>query len=233
MWAEMTLSLPASPAPVICQEMAIHPWDVMHGHTTPDGCYLSPANALSALSVHMRDASQDVIVIMVCAGDIADFAGKLEPLAAVLPLPELSRVARRARTQITQAVARMQIPSTPSPGMSPAAPLMVSTLQQAVSNRQAIQAIAAEGAGELSAIKSALKGFQQQRQAMQQQIAADLAATTASAVNVSAFIHPAGSDTPSSSAVMKDIPHPASSLTYAHMFTGNLSGMLTWFSEVK
>ncbi|EDV5023586.1 hypothetical protein ID80_004198 [Salmonella enterica subsp. enterica serovar Ball] len=231
MWSEMTLSLPPSPSPVICRERAVHPWDVEYGHTTPDGCYLSPANALSALAGYLDATTpQDVIVVMVCDTDIAGFAARLAGLAAVLPLPALSRTARRAATQITHAITRMQIPAAPVNSLPPAAALQISTLQTALNHGRVQQAMAATGTGDITCLKSALADFRQQRQTMQQRIAGELSTMNAAAVSVSAFIRRADDITPAD--IARDFPHPASSLTYAHLFTGDLSGMMAWFRKV-
>ncbi|ELC8786951.1 hypothetical protein RJV04_001235 [Salmonella enterica] len=229
----MMFAIPATPAPVNCREMVVHPWDGTVGHTTPDGQYLSPVNAISALAKYLDSTDgQDVIIMMICAADITTFANKLASLSAVFPLPALNRVARRARTQITQVTARMQIPATPTDGLTPAAPLMVSTLRSAITNTQAQQAMQTVS-HDLNAVKSMLAGFQQQRSQLQQTIADELTATAAAAANVFAFIHRAADPVPAAVAVMKDIPHPASSLTWAHLFTGDLSAMTGWFKEVK
>lgn len=228
-WSEMTLALPATPAPVICQERAVHPWDEEHGHNTPDGRYLSPVNAVAALAGYVGDNAQDVIIIMVCASDVATFAEKLAGLSSVLPLPSLNQITRRATTQITQAVTRMQIPSTPVGGLSPSGPLMVSSLQNAINNQQAQAASKITGFGDVSSIKTALSDFMQQRQKIQQQLAAEQAAISVSQARVFAFIHTAGAGELIKSAMMTGIPAPASSLTYAHLFTGDLSGMMAWF----
>ncbi|HGB5310796.1 TPA: hypothetical protein ACIVON_005345, partial [Salmonella enterica subsp. enterica serovar Poona] len=61
----MSFAIPATPAPVICREMAVHPWDGGLGHATPDGQYLSPVNAVSALAKYLDNADgQDVIIMM-------------------------------------------------------------------------------------------------------------------------------------------------------------------------
>ncbi|WP_307963888.1 hypothetical protein [Shigella flexneri] len=33
--------------------------------------------------------------------------------------------------------------------------------------------------------------------------------------------------------MMKNIPHPTASLTYAHLFAGDLSGMLNWITKAE
>lgn len=231
MWQEMTLSLPESPAPIVCREMAIHPWDPEHGNSTPDGNYLSPVNALTALAGKMGNTlTGDIIIIMVCASDATDFSGRLNTLAGVIPLPAVSQAYRRAKAQITQATARMQIPSTPLSGLSSPAPLMINTLNAAISNNRIKQAMKAAATGDMNAVKSALAAFQEQRRQIQQQITREAPARTA---KVFAFIHDAGSPLPPAMAIMKNIPRPASSLTYVHMFTGDLAGMKTWFKGAQ
>ncbi|HAD5966831.1 TPA_asm: hypothetical protein G1Q02_08245 [Salmonella enterica subsp. enterica serovar Typhimurium] len=227
------LSLPPSPVRVICQERAVHPWDAEYGYTTPDGSYLSPVNALKALTGYISGTgSQDVIIIMVCASDISTFADRLAALSGVLPLPSLNQTARRARTQITQAVTRMQIPLTAQNGLPAPQPLIVSTLQSAVSNSTALDAMKAEGLASIDSLKDALSGFQTQRRKLQQQITAELAGVGDKVAKVYAFVQ-TGDAVLARLEMMKNIPHPTASLTYAHLFTGDLSGMLNWITKVE
>lgn len=233
MWSETMLSLPPSPVRVICQERAVHPWDVEYGYTTQDGSYLSPVNALKALTGYIScTGSQDVIIIMVCASDISTFADRLATLSGVLPLPSLNQTARRARTQITQAVTRMQIPLTAQNGLPAPQPLIVSTLQSAVSNSTALDAMKAEGLASIDSLKDALSGFQTQRQQLQQQITTELAGVGDKVAKVYAFVQ-TGDAVLARMEMMKNIPHPTASLTYAHLFTGDLSGMLNWITKVE
>ncbi|EHL2884856.1 hypothetical protein KDH02_002545 [Salmonella enterica] len=227
------LSLPPSPVSVICQERAVHPWDVEYGYTTTDGSYLSPVNAIKALAGYISDTGrQDVLIIMVCASDISTFADQLAALSGVLPLPLLNRTARRARTQITQAVTRLQIPPTPQNGLPAPQPLIVSTLQNGISNSAALDAMKAEGLASIDSLKGALSGFQAQRQQLQQQINDELAGTGVKVARVFAFVQ-TGDAALARLEMMKNIPHPTASLTYAHLFTGDLSGMLNWITKVE
>ncbi|EDV4149935.1 hypothetical protein ZJ78_002952, partial [Salmonella enterica subsp. enterica] len=150
--------------------MAVHPWDVEAGHVTPDGAYLSPVNAITHLNSKLSGltGNNDIAIMMITGSDNNGFIRQLSALADTFPLPTLTQTLRRARTQLTQAITRMQIPATPQNGLPAPQPLIVSTLQSAVSNSTALDAVKAEGLGSIDSLKNALSGFQAQRQQLQQ-----------------------------------------------------------------
>ncbi|HAU3361895.1 TPA: hypothetical protein JDL67_004713 [Salmonella enterica subsp. salamae] len=213
--------------------MAVHPWDVEAGHVTPDGAYLSPVNAITYLNSKLSDltGNSDIAIIMITDSDNNGFIRQLSALAEALPLPTLTQTLRRARTQLTQAITRMQIPATPQNGLPAPQPLIISTLQSAVSNSAALDAVKAEGLASIDSLKDALSGFQAQRQQLQQQITAELAGVGDKVAKVFAFVQ-TGDAALARLEMMKNIPHPTASLTYAHLFTGDLSGMLNWITKV-
>ncbi|HFE7521734.1 TPA: hypothetical protein ACGAD2_002282 [Salmonella enterica subsp. enterica serovar Newport] len=233
MWNEANLTLKGNAASVVCSSLAVHPWDVEAGHITPDGAYLSPANAIKHLAGKLSGvpAHSDVLVLMVTDSYQDGFIRQLATLADTFPLPVLTQTLRRARTQLTQAITRMQIPATPQNGLPAPQPLIVSTLQSAVSNSAALDAVKAEGLASLDALKDALSGLQAQRQQLQQQITDELAGISDKVARVFAFVH-TGDAVLARLEMMKNIPHPTASLTYAHLFTGDLSGMLDWITKV-
>ncbi|EIE5007045.1 hypothetical protein K8N77_001157 [Salmonella enterica] len=211
--------------------MSVHPWDAKYGHTTPDGCYLNPFNAIGAFSGKLNKAStgHDVIILMVCAGNAAEFAQQLDGLSAVLPLPALQQTARRARTQISQATERMIIPATPVDGIPAPVPLNIGTLSDTLSRSASAAAMNVPGLADMNGVKGALTAFRQQRERLIQQAAESLQ-TPPEAARVWAFV--AHGDTVLAGAdMLKNIPSPSSSLTYAHMFTGDLSSMMNWIAE--
>lgn len=230
MWKRVTFAIPHNATPVTCSQVAIHPWDAEYGHSTPDGSYLNPVNAIAALSGKLSKfgAGSDVIILMVCAGSATEFAQQLDRLSAVLPLPALKQTARRARTQITQATERMIIPATPVNVPAPGS-LNISTLSDILNRSASAAAMNAPGMADISGIKSALSAFRQQRAQLIQQ-AAESIQTPPTAAQVWAFVARgdvalAGVD------MLKNIPLPSSSLTYVHMFTGDLSSMMNWITE--
>ncbi|ENE1697398.1 hypothetical protein ABM310_002297 [Salmonella enterica] len=234
MWAESILSLKGNITPVICSTLAVHPWDVETGHITPDGAWLSPVNAITHLAAKLSGAPahSDVMVLMVTDTWQDGFIRQLSALTDTLPLPVLTQTLRRARTQLTQAITRMQIPATPQSGLPVPQPLIVSTLQNAVSNSAALDAVKAEGLASLNDLKGALSGFQAQRQQLQQQITDELAGMGDKMAKVFAFVH-TGDAVLARVEMMKNIPHPTASLTYAHMFVGDLSGMQNWITKAE
>ncbi|HFD9220536.1 TPA: hypothetical protein ACF632_002083 [Salmonella enterica] len=234
MWNKAFLALKGDIAPVICSSLAVHPWDVEAGHTTPDGAYLSPVNAIKYLAGKLSGvpAHSDVLVLMVTDSYQDGFIRQLATLADTFPLPVLTQTLRRARTQLTQSVTRMQIPATPQNGLPAPQPLIISTLQSAVSNSAALDAVKAESLASIDALKGALSGFQAQRQQLQQQITDELTGMGDKVAKVYAFVQ-TGDAVLARLEMMKNIPHPTASLTYAHLFTGDLSGMLNWITKVE
>ncbi|EHW2030713.1 hypothetical protein ABVG24_003329 [Salmonella enterica subsp. enterica serovar Newport] len=235
MWFPAKLALPAGNIkPVTCSAMAVHPWDVEAGHVTPDGAYLSPVNAITHLNRKLSDltGNSDIAIIMITGSDNNGFIRQLSALADAFPLPTLTQTLRRAKTQLTQAITRMQIPATPQNGLPAPQPLIVSTLQNAVSNSTTLDAMKAKGLASIDSLKNALSGFQAQRQQLQQQITDELAGVGDKVAKVFAFVH-TGDAVLARREMMKNIPHPTASLTYAHLFTGDLSGMLNWITKAE
>lgn len=235
MWFPAKLALPAGNIkPVTCSAMAVHPWDVEAGHVTPDGAYLSPVNTITHLNRKLSDltGNSDIAIIMITGSDNNGFIRQLSALADAFPLPTLTQTLRRAKTQLTQAITRMQIPATPQNGLPAPQPLIVSTLQNAVSNSTTLDAMKAKGLASIDSLKNALSGFQAQRQQLQQQITDELAGVGDKVAKVFAFVH-TGDAVLARREMMKNIPHPTASLTYAHLFTGDLSGMLNWITKAE
>ncbi|EDU63944.1 TPA: hypothetical protein ACGD5V_005012 [Escherichia coli] len=235
MWFPAKLMLPTGNiTPITCSAMAVHPWDVEAGHITPDGAYLSPVNAINHLNNKLPGLTEnsDIAIIMVTGSNNNDFIRQLSALADTLPLPTLTQTLRRARTQLTQAITRMQIPATPQNGLPAPQPLIASTLQNSISNHTALNAMKTEGLNSVDSLKNALSGFQAQRQRLQQQIIAELAGAGDKVAKAFAFVH-TGDAVLARREMMKNIPHPTASLTYAHLFAGDLSGMLNWITKAE
>ncbi|HCM6314049.1 TPA: hypothetical protein N3Z77_002242 [Salmonella enterica subsp. enterica serovar 14:z:e,n,x] len=235
MWFQAKLALPAENIKsVTCSAVAVHPWDVEAGRITPDGAYLSPVNAITHLNSKLSDltGNSDIAIIMITGSDNNGFIRQLSALANALPLPTLTQTLRRAKTQLTQAITRMQIPATPQNGLPAPQPLIVSTLQNAVSNSTTLDAMKAKDLASIDSLKDALSGFQAQRQQLQQQITGELAGVGDKVAKVFAFVQ-TGDAALARLEMMKNIPHPTASLTYAHLFTGDLSGMLNWITKAE
>ncbi|HGB5892454.1 TPA: hypothetical protein ACIVVN_000715 [Salmonella enterica subsp. enterica serovar Kottbus] len=233
MWINATLTLPAGGiTPMTCSSLAVHPWTPEAGHVTPDGCYLSPVNAITYLAGKLADAPahSDVMVLMVTHGSHDGFIRALSGLKDVLPLPALTQTLRRAVTQATQPVTRMQIPATPLSGLPAPQPLIVSTLQDAISATVAHLAAGKDSQGSVSDIKAALAGFSQQRRAWQQQINSALSATDHKTASVHAFVR-TGDAVAARVDMLKDIPQPGAPLTFAFLMAGDLSTATGWLKE--
>ncbi|MCH5495177.1 hypothetical protein L4B25_22945 [Salmonella enterica subsp. diarizonae serovar 16:z10:e,n,x,z15] len=231
MWQRVTFAIPHDATPVTCSQVAIHPWDAEYGHSTPDGSYLNPVNAIAALSGKLSKASagHDVVILLVCAGSATEFAQQLAGLSAVLPLPALQQTARRARTQISQATERMIIPATPVDGIPAPAPLNISTLSDTLNRSASAAAMNAPGVADMGDIKGALAAFRQHREQLIQQ-AAESIKNPPKAAQIWAFVA-RGDVVRAGVDMLKNIPSPSSSMTYVHMFTGDLSSMMNWITE--
>lgn len=231
MWKRVNLALPHNTAPVTCSQVAVHPWDAQYGHSTPDGCYLNSVNAIKSLADRLSSAGSqsDIIILMLCATSATDFAQQLDALSAVLPLPTLKQTARRARTQISQATERMIIPATPQNGMPQPEPLVISTLSTILNRNASADAMSGAGLAGISEIKNTLAAFREQREQHRQQMA-EAMTTPPAATQLWAFVAQ-GDAVQASAGMLKNIPAPSSSLTYAHLFTGDLSAMMRWITE--
>lgn len=232
MWKRVNLALPHNATPIICSQVAVHPWDPQYGHTTPDGCYLNPANAIKSLADRLSSAGSqsDIIILMACATNTTEFAQQLDALSSVLPLPSLKQTARRARTQISQATERMIIPATPQNGIPRPEPLAVSTLSAILNRSASTDAMSGTGIAGISGIKNALATFREQREQHRQQMT-EAMTTLPAAAQVWAFVAQ-GDAVQAGADMLKNIPAPSSSLTYAHLFAGDLSAMMNWITEV-
>lgn len=231
MWKQVNIAIPHDATAITGSQMAVYPWDAQSGHATPDGYYLNPANAIKYLADRMNGTGSagDLIILMVCATNAAEFAQHLDKLSAALPLPALKQTARRARTQIGQATERMIIPAARINGIPPPEPLIISTLSAIINRNASAAAMSNAGIADISDVKKALATFHEQREQLRQQVAVSMKTPPATA-RVWAFV--AQGDTAFATAeMMKNIPASSSSLTYAHLFTGDLSGMMNWITE--
>ncbi|EFU6568936.1 hypothetical protein HT206_002454 [Salmonella enterica] len=232
MWERKKIAIPPDAQAITCSQAVVHPWDMATGYATSDGCYLSPPNAIAALSGKLSGISgqQNIIVIMLCDSTLTGFSAQLSELANVLPFPELTQVARCAATRITQAINRMQIPATPQDGLKPPQPLNVSTLTRSINLNNAISAMQSGGVGDISALRQTLAGFQQQRRQQLQQMTDTLTGRKAT-TTAWTFISQ-GDIVKGAADMLKNIPRPEATLTYAHLFTGDIPSMTHWFKEV-
>ncbi|MBY8128958.1 hypothetical protein KW493_11725 [Vibrio fluvialis] len=85
------------------------PYQFQVGDKLDSGSYLSPGNAVKALSAKLRDLSDrhrpngqlHAVAIMLTGQSISEFTAKLEQLTAVLTLPDWTQVARQAKAMVT------------------------------------------------------------------------------------------------------------------------------------
>ena len=131
-WKKKIFSLPSEIRSVICTTLTAHPWALGVGQKQETGFYLSPENAIKHLvnKLQQANSTHDVLVMMLTAGTLDEFILTLELAAKSFPLSELEQVSRKAKSYLSLANSKMQIPSIPG-GLPNAAPLSLSTLRAA------------------------------------------------------------------------------------------------------
>ncbi|WP_438334667.1 hypothetical protein [Edwardsiella tarda] len=163
MWKRTRLQLPASFRTVTGSIVAVHPWSSV-GHTTPSGRYLSPDNAVTSVVNRLTGlgGNLDIVALLICAPTTEQFIDRLGEFAAVLPLPEIMRLSRLAKNQLTLAVSRMQLPAAAGSGLPMPQQLSVSTTR-AVQAVGQIASATLPSASSLAQLGSSLAQFRQQR----------------------------------------------------------------------
>ncbi|ENH7109791.1 hypothetical protein ABWJ26_000193 [Vibrio fluvialis] len=89
--------------------LSVTPYQFQVGDKLDSGSYLSPGNAVKALSAKLRDLSDrhrpngqlHAVAIMLTGQSISEFASKLAQVTAVLTLPDWTQVARQAKAMVT------------------------------------------------------------------------------------------------------------------------------------
>ncbi|EOV4132886.1 hypothetical protein ACONXG_004455, partial [Yersinia enterocolitica] len=98
---------------ITCSQICLHPWSGNVGNVTPSGRYLSPTNAVAALAPYLSGVSgqQEMVAMLICAPSLDAFLTLADQFADAFPLPEIRRMSRMARTQLSLATTRMQRPA--------------------------------------------------------------------------------------------------------------------------
>ena len=117
-------------------KLGVHNWT--HGSKTKDGRYLSPENAIKAISAKFADTSDknrptnsvDVVGIMVSTQNIDDFITQLEQVAVLLPDPVFKQSYDYAKSQKDLATTKMiKTPTVGYPAFSPGADITPASAQ--------------------------------------------------------------------------------------------------------
>lgn len=164
-WRKKIFSLPSGVSPVICSTLIAHPWAVGVGQKQETGFYLSPENAIKHLvnKLQQANSTHDVLVMMLTAGTLDEFIQTLERAAKSFPLPELEQVSRKAKSYLSLANSKMQIPSALG-GLPKAAPLSLSTARAASGAEQLKKALQQTGQGQsMASINKLMQQFTQTR----------------------------------------------------------------------
>ncbi|WP_241169264.1 hypothetical protein [Serratia marcescens] len=228
MWQRVTLGFPDNLAPISCSLLTVNPWTYSAGQVTPSGNYLSPANAVKFLAGKLKAAggSPGAVGFLITATQSDRFLDDLTGFAALLPLPDLQKTARKAVAQAELAVSKMQLPGLQGVGLPDAAPLSLSTTRTA-QNAQRIQAAAESAAAGLSFddITSALQSLDEA--ASQAQQAAEQALTDLKGRRVDAWMftdegHPSNI----ANNMLNGIPEPNAIFTLGALFVGDVGELL-------
>lgn len=228
MWQRVTLGFPDNLAPISCSLLTVNPWTYGAGQVTPSGSYLSPENAVKFLAGKLKAAggTPGAVGFLITATQSDRFLDDLAGFAALLPLPDLQKTARKAVAQAELAVSKMQLPGLQGVSLPGAAPLSLSTTRTA-QNAQRIQAAAESAAAGLSFddITSALQSLDEA--ASQAQQAAEQALTDLKGRRVDAWMftdegHPSNI----ANNMLNGIPEPDAIFTLGALFVGDVGELL-------
>ncbi len=228
MWKYSRLGLPDNLTPISCSLLTVNPWTYGAGQVTPSGNYLSPENAVKFLAGKLKAAggTPGAVGFLITATQSDRFLDDLAGFAALLPLPDLQKTARKAVAQAELAVSKMQLPGLQGVGLPDTAPLSLSTTRTA-QNAQRIQAAAESAAAGLSFddISNALQSLEEA--ASQAQQAAEQTLTDLKARRVDAWMftdegHPANM----ANNMLNGIPEPDAIFTLGALFVGDVSELL-------
>lgn len=220
-WKRKIGTIPASMAPVQCATVIAHPWALGVGQQQETGFYLSPENALNHLATKLNQApsEHDTLVMMLTAKTLSEFIQTLNHAATCFPLPELTKVSRKAQSMLNLAISKMQLPSVPN-GLPPVAPLSLSTLRAAIGAegiQQAMQQTQQPQTPE--SLSQLLVTFSTIRQNALQQAQQQLDALQRGQFSV--WVHSTQHDTQlAKTTLLKDIPDSDHVFTLAMLFIG-------------
>ncbi len=228
MWKYVQLGFPDDFAPISCSLLTVNPWTYGAGQVTPSGNYLSPENAVKFLAGKLKAAggTPGAVGFLITATQSDRFLDDLAGFAALLPIPDLQKTARKAVAQAELAVSKMQLPGLQGIGLPDAAPLSLSTTRTA-QNAQRIQAAAESAAAGLSFddINSELQSLEDA--ASQAQQAAEQALTELKGRRVNAWMftdegHPSNI----ANNMLNGIPEPDAIFTLGALFVGDVGELL-------
>ncbi|WP_261128359.1 hypothetical protein [Serratia entomophila] len=228
MWKYVQLGFPDDFAPISCSLLTVTPWTYGAGQVTPSGNYLSPENAVKFLAGKLKASggTPGAVGFLITATQSDRFLDDLAGFAALLPIPDLQKTARKAVAQAELAVSKMQLPGLQGIGLPDAAPLSLSTTRTA-QNAQRIKAAAESAAAGLSFddITSALQSLDEA--ASQAQQAAEQALTDLKGRRVDAWMftdegHPSNI----ANNMLNGIPEPDAIFTLGALFVGDVGELL-------
>ncbi|EKN4770562.1 hypothetical protein [Yersinia enterocolitica] len=205
---------------ITCSQICLHPWSGNVGNVTPSGRYLSPTNAVAALAPYLSGVSgqQEMVAMLICAPSLDAFLTLADQFADAFPLPEIRRMSRMARTQLSLATTRMQRPARASNGLPPPTTLSVDTARHLARTAQIAQATQS-GTGGINQLTAALNQFKQAR-------AQALAAITQGSQSLQQHYCPVwafcstGDIQTARTDIQENIPHPEQVFSALALFIG-------------
>lgn len=209
-------------------KIGVHNWT--HGINTPNGRFLSPENALKAISAKLADNADpnapkgnlELVLIMLASHQNSDFLQNIEQAALILPDPVFKQAADYARNSAKLAETKMvKMPQI----ASPAFPKMGDITPESGRMLQAMNRASPAGGDPFAAI-AMLKARKAAKQAENAQKAARLKAAKAS---VYAFVAK-GELSTLADQLLQNIPKADSIFTACLCYIGqdltNLKGLL-------
>lgn len=215
-------------------KIGVHNWT--HGIKEKSNRYLSPENAVKALSAKLVDYAdpnrprgrQDVIAVMITSNDIQDFISRLEKVSVLMPEPTFKQALDYAKSsKDLQETKMIKTPTIQSPAFAKPADITPAANREMQSIlRNAMSAAKAASAGDPQSKLTALLNAKREKE---QQNARRVAEMLETSVLVDAFI--ASDFLESADAQIKlNIPPASNVFTACVMFIGadlsTIKGML-------
>ncbi|KAB7715697.1 hypothetical protein GBN32_00215 [Plesiomonas shigelloides] len=226
-WRNLIIKMTPIMSNITCSTLISHPWTT-DGLITPSGRYLSPENAIASLTKRLTSigGTADIVAFLVCAPTITNFIERLSQFSSVLPIPEIARITRIAKTQQHLPISKMQIPAKIQGGLPPIQTLSLKTLRS-LQTASTVSAIAAPNSSSLSQLTHDMELFAQQRADILKEISNEKEILLQAKCNIWGFIS-SGDIRTSCLAMQKQIPYKDSIFSIVILFIGDdLSSLRT------
>ncbi|HIF5506734.1 hypothetical protein [Pasteurella multocida] len=215
-------------------KIGVHNWS--HGIKEKSNMYLSPENAVKALSAKLVDyadpnrprGQQDVIAVMITSNDIQDFISRLEQVRVLMPEPTFKQALDYAKaSKSLQETKMIKTPTIQSPAFAKSADITPGANREMQSIlRNAMSAAKATSSGDPQAKLTALLAVKREKEQQNARRVAEMLDTSVlvDAFSVSDFLESADAQ------IKLNIPPASNVFTACVMFIGadlsTIKGML-------